>query len=82
MGNLFIGSILAIIGFLIFLMARQPIEKQPAIVHILGPLTPLVYVGLIIGGLYLCFKVEWYFPIFVFFIAPLIAQVIWRKFLK
>lgn len=76
MGNLIIGSILAIIGFLIFIMAKQPIESRPAIVHILGPLTPLIYSGFIIGGLYLCFGVQWYFPIIVFFTAPLIAEII------
>jgi len=75
MGNLIVGFILVTIGFIIFRMAHEPIEKRPSAFD-LGFLTTLMYGGLILGGLYLCFKVQWYFPIIVFFTAPLIAEII------
>lgn len=75
MGYLIIGYILAIIGFIIFRMAHLPIEKRPSAFD-LGFFTFLIYAGLIIGGLYLAFEVQWYFAIIVFFTAPLISEVI------
>jgi len=76
MEYLIIGYVLVIIGFVIFRMARQPIEKQPSIIDALNPFTPLIYSGLIISGLYLSFQVQWYIPIIVFFTAPILSEII------
>ena len=50
-----IGLILIVVGFIVFWMARRPIEKRP-ILFDLGLLTSLIYISLIIIGLYLLFK--------------------------
>lgn len=81
MANLVIGFILYTIGIIILRMAHQPAINRPLMFNsvVLASIIPTI---LIIGGLYLCFTVQWYFAIIVFFTAPLVAEIIrksiWR----
>ncbi len=75
MGNLIIGFILVTAGFIIVRMAHQPATKRPLLFNSVV-LTSIIPTILIIGGLYLCFMVQWYFAIIVFFTAPLVAEII------
>lgn len=81
MENFIFGTILIIIGFIIVRMAHQPPIKRPLVFNsvILTTLMPTV---LIIGGLWLSFKVGWYFAIIAFligiFTADIIRKLIWR----